>query len=164
MRLSNIGIFHTIIGVVAIVAAVVSYIKFGKINLAAGSGKIYFYTTIVTSLTALGISKRGGFNAGHVLSLFVVIIVLVAYYLYARKKGNNRNRYIENFLLTLSFFISWLPTVNETFTRVPVGHPWAKDISDPLIARTILFLFVLFVAGSVLQFVKQRKIMVLSDR
>lgn len=33
MGLSNLGIFHTIIGIIAIVAAVVSYIKSGKINL-----------------------------------------------------------------------------------------------------------------------------------
>jgi uncharacterized membrane protein len=164
MGLSNLGIFHTLIGVIAIVAAVVSYIKFCKINLAAPAGKIYFYTTIITSLTALGISKHGGFNAGHVLSLFVVIIVLVAYYLYAKRKGNNRSRYWENFCLTFSFFISWLPTVNETFTRVPAGHPLAKDISDPLIGKTILVLFLLFVSGSVLQYIKQRRINVIANR
>lgn len=157
MGLSNLGIFHTIIGIIAIVAAIVSYIKFGKIDLAARAGKLYFYATLITALTALGISKHGGFNPGHVISIFVAILVLVAYYLYAKKKGNNRSRYVENFCLTFSFFISWLPTVNETFTRVPVGHPLAKDITDPLIGKTLLFLFVLFVAGSILQFLRQKK-------
>ena len=157
MALSNLGIFHTIIGVIAIVAALVSYIKFGKINLAVLPGKLYFYGTIITSLTALGISKHGGFNPGHVFSILILALVLVAYFLYARKKGNNRSRYFENFCLSFSFFLSWLPTVNETFTRVPVGHPLAKDISDPVIAKTLLVLLILFIAGSVFQFLKQRK-------
>jgi hypothetical protein len=157
MALSNLGIFHTIIGVIAIVAAIISYIKFGKINLAVLPGKLYFYGTIITSLTALGISKHGGFNLGHVFSILILVLVLAAHFLYARKKGNNRSRYFENFCLSFSFFLSWLPTVNETFTRVPVGHPLAKDITDPVIAKTLLVLLILFIAGSVFQFLKQRK-------
>ncbi|WP_449439570.1 hypothetical protein [Pedobacter steynii] len=86
MGLSPLGIFHTLIGITAIVAAIVSYIKYGKINLAELSGKTYAYSTIITSLTALGISKHGGFNPGHVFSLFILILVIVAYLLYARKK------------------------------------------------------------------------------
>lgn len=158
MGLSNLGIFHTIIGVAAIVAAIASYVRFGKINLGHSSGKIYFYGTLITSLTALGISKHGGFNPGHFFSILIVLLVLVAYYLHTRKKGNNKSRYFENFSLSFSFFLSWLPTINETFTRVPVGKPLAKDISDPLIAKTLLVILILFVWGSVFQFLKQRKI------
>lgn len=158
MGLSGLGIFHTIIGVGAIVAAITAFIKYGKINLSELSGKIYFYGTLITSLTALGISKHGGFNAGHVFSIFIVILISVAYFLYSKKPGSNKARYFENFCLSFSFFLSLVPTVNETFTRVPVGHPLAKDIADPIIGRTLLFLLVLFVIGSVYQFRKQRNI------
>jgi len=158
VELSNLGIFHTVIGLIAIVAAIVSFIKYGKINLAELGGKIYFYCTIITSLTALGISKHGGFNPGHVFSIIILILVLVAYYLYSKKKGNNRSRYFENFCLSFSFFLSWLPTVNETFTRIPVGHPLAKDITDPIIGKTLITILILFIAGSIYQFRKQKKL------
>lgn len=158
MNLSGLGIFHTIIGILAIAAAVTAFVKYGKINLAAGSGKVYFYATLVTSVTALGISKHGGFNAGHVFSLFIIILIAIAYFLYSKRKESSKARYFENFLLSFSFFLSLVPTVNETFTRVPIGHPLAKNIKDPVIGQTLLFLFVLFIAGSVLQFIKQRKI------
>lgn len=158
MGLSALGIFHTLIGIIAIVAAIVSLVRFGRINLTHSTGKIYYYFTLITSLTALGISKHGGFNPGHALSIVVILLVTTAFILAHKKKGNNRARYFENFFLLFSFFISLLPTVNETFTRIPVGHPLAKDISDPLIGRTLLVLFVLFIAGSVLQFMKQRKV------
>jgi len=158
MGLSSLGIFHTIIGVAAIVAAIISYIKYAKINLAVTSGKIYAYSTIITSLTALGISKHGGFNAGHVFSIFILILIMAAYFLFSRKPGNDRNRYVENFLLSFSFFLSWVPTINETFTRVPLGHPLAKGPTDSIIGQTLLVLLVLFIAGSVLQFFKQKKI------
>jgi len=156
MGLSNLGIFHTVIGVAAILAALVSFVKHGKISLSNISGKIYFYGTIVTSLTALGISKHGGFNPGHAFSIFIVLLVVEAYILYSRKKDSNRARYFENFCLSFSFFLSLVPTVNETFTRVPIGHPLAKDIKDPVIGNTLLFLLLLFVAGSVYQFIRQR--------
>lgn len=158
MGLSSLGIFHTGIGVMAIVAAIIAYVKYGKINLAETSGKIYAYSTIITSLTALGISKHGGFNIGHVFSIFILILVLVAYFLFSRKQGNNSSRYVENFLLSFSFFLSWVPTINETFTRVPIAQPLAKSPTDPIIAQTLLVLLVLFIIGSILQFSKQRKI------
>lgn len=158
MRLSGLGIFHTLIGIIAIVAAIISYIRFGKINLNHITGKIYFYFTVITSLTALGLSKLGGFNPGHVFALFIVVLVLVAYYLYARKQESNKARYVENFLLSFSFFLSWVPTINETLTRVPIGHPLAKVPTDPIIAKTLLVFLILFITGSVYQFVQQRKV------
>ncbi|GAA3744366.1 hypothetical protein GCM10022422_30570 [Flavobacterium ginsengisoli] len=158
MGLSSLGIFHTIIGVAAIIAAIADFIKYGKINLNKSSGKIYFYGTIVTSLTSLGISKHGGFNPGHVFSIFIIILVLAAYFLNSKRKNSKRARYFENFWLSFSFFLSLVPTVNETFTRIPLSHPLAKDIKDPIISNTLLVLLVLFVAGSIYQFKKQKLI------
>jgi CDP-diglyceride synthetase len=158
MALSNLGIFHTAIGVIAIGAAVTAFIKSGKIDLSKLPGKVYFYFTLITSLTALGLSSVKGFNPGHVLALLVIVLVSVAYFLSTKKLGNNKARYVENFLLSFSFFLSMLPTVNETFTRIPVGHPLAQGPNDPLIGKTILLLFILLIAGSVLQFRIQRKI------
>jgi len=158
MGLSNLGIFHTIIGIIAIVAAILSFVRSGKISLEHSTGKIYFYGTVITSLTALGLSKNGGINPGHFFSIFILILVIIAYFLYARKKESKKARYYENFLLSFSFFLSLVPTVNETFTRVPIGHPWAKNPADPVIAKTLLTLLLLFIIGSVFQFRKQKNI------
>ncbi|WP_042721676.1 hypothetical protein [Flavobacterium sp. B17] len=158
MGLSSLGIFHTIIGISAIMGAIIGFVKYGKINLSVLSGKVYFYATLVTSVTALGISKHGGFNAGHIFSLFIIVLIVVAYYLFSKQKESKRVRYFENFLLSFSFFLSLIPTVNETFTRVPIGHPLAKDIKDPIIGQTLLVLLILFIVGSVFQFIKQKKI------
>nr|WP_288811277.1 hypothetical protein [uncultured Sphingobacterium sp.] len=158
MSLSSVGIFHTILGILAIVAALAGFIRYGKINLATLSGRVYFYATIVTSLSALGISKHGGFNAGHGFSLFIILLVAMAYFLFSRKKASLKARYFENFSLSFSFFLSLVPTVNETFTRVPITGPLATDSKDPIIAQTLLILFVLFIIGSIFQFLKQRKI------
>ncbi|HEY9049398.1 MAG TPA: hypothetical protein VIN08_26045, partial [Ohtaekwangia sp.] len=94
----------------------------------------------------------------HVFSLLIFVLVLAGYYLHAKRKGNTRARYFEIFWLSFSFFLSLVPTVNETFTRVPVGSPLAKAPTDPIIAITLLSLFILFVAGVVYQLVQQRKI------
>ncbi|MEH3113031.1 hypothetical protein [Pedobacter terrae] len=156
MVLSGLGIFHTVIGILAIVAAIISFVRFGKIDLTQLSGKIYFYTTIVTALTALGISKRGGFNPGHIFSVFIFILVMVAFWLSVKRSNNNKARYTENFLLSFSFFLSLVPTVNETFTRIPLGHPLAKNPADPVIAKTLLVLLIAFIAGAIYQYIKQR--------
>lgn len=158
MGLSYLGIFHTVIGVIAIIAAAAGLVKNGKIDLRQPTGKIYFYFTAVTSLTALGLSSVKGVNPGHILALLILVLISVAYYLHARKQGNNSARYIENFLLSFSFFLSMIPTVNETFNRVPVGHPLAHGPQDPLIGKTLLVILALFIVGSVAQFRMQKKI------
>lgn len=158
MGLSYLGIFHTVIGIIAIVAAIIDFIKRGKIDLNRLTGKIYFYLTLITSLTALGLSKHGGFNPGHIFALFIVVLILIAYFLHSKKQGNNRARFFETFLLSFSFFLSLVPTVNETFTRIPLGHPLAKAPTDAIIGQTLLGLFVLFIIGSFFQFRKQRRI------
>jgi len=158
MGLSHLGIFHTIIGVVAIISAVISLLKTTKIDLGKMTGKIYFYCTLITSLTALGLSSIKGVNPGHIVALLIVVLILVSYFLHTKKQGNNRSRFIENFFLSFSFFLSLIPTVNETFTRVPVGHPLATGPTDPLIGKTLLLLLILFIVGSVLQFRKQKRI------
>lgn len=156
MGLTGLGIFHTIIGVIALVSAIIAFVKYGKIDLSKITGKIYFYLTIVTSLSSLGLLKHG-FNPGHIFALFIVVLTLVAYFLHTRKEGSKRARYFENFLLSFSFFLSWVPTVNETFTRVPVGNPIASGPTDPIVAKTLLLLLVLFVVGSVFQYRMQKK-------
>ena len=158
MGLSNLGIFHTLVGITAIVAGIISLVKKSKIDLSIGTGKIYFYGTLISSLTALGLSSVQGVNPGHILALLIVVLISTAFYLYIKKSGNNRSRFIENFFLSFSFFLSLIPTVNETFNRVPVGHPLANGPQDPLIGKTLLFLFILFIIGSALQFRKQRRI------
>jgi preprotein translocase subunit YajC len=157
MGLSNLGILHTIIGIIAIAAAIISYVRYGKISLAHITGKIYFYGTIITSVTSLGLLKHG-FNPGHIFAIFIVVLVVVAYFLHTKKQGNNRSRYLENSLLSFSFFLSWVPTINETFTRVPIGHPLAKAPTDPIIGITLLIFLLLFLIGSIYQFRQQRKI------
>lgn len=158
MTLSYLGIFHTLVGIIALIAAIASFLRYGKVNLEKLSGKLYLYGTTITSITALGISKLGGFNPGHVFSVFILFLVWIAFYLHTKRKGNNRSRFFENFCLSFSFFLSLIPTVNETFTRIPLGKPLAKNPGDPLIANTLLVLLILFVAGSIYQFRRQRKI------
>ncbi|SEL44501.1 hypothetical protein [Parapedobacter koreensis] len=157
MGLSNLGIFHTAVGIIAIVAALASFVKHGKINLESKSGNTYFFGTIITSATALGLSRAGGFNPGHVLSLLVLALVVGAFVLHQWKTGNNKARYFENFFLSFSFFLSMIPTVNETLTRVPLKAPLASGPGDPLIGKTLLVILVLFIAGSCYQYIQQKK-------
>ena len=35
-----------------------------------------------------------------------------------------------------------IPMVNETLTRLPIGHPLAEGPRDPLVVKTLFFLIV----------------------
>jgi hypothetical protein len=158
MGLTSLGILHTVIGVLAIGAAIVSYARYGKINLDKKSGLVYFYATLITSLTALGVSKLGGFNPGHFVALLIVFLVTGAFVLHKRIPGRKRARYFENFAMALSLFLSLIPTIVETLTRIPVGQPLAKSINDPIIQKSLGIVAILFVLGSISQIAIQWRV------
>jgi hypothetical protein len=55
--------------------------------------------------------------------------------------------YLSVFGLSFSFFLSLIPGVNETLTRLPASHPLADGPTSPAVAVTLLVFFALFVLG-----------------
>lgn len=156
--MSILGIIHTIIAVIALLFAVAALVKEGIINPFSSSGKIYSILTVIACVTSFGLSKAGGFNPGHGIGILILILLGVAYL-----PGRNASRkktllLIQVFCMTLTLFLSMIPAVNETLSRLPVGHPLADGPTSPIVQNAIKVLLVLLVIGLVLQFFKVKKL------
>src|SRR5882757_7310913 len=79
-HLSPLGIFHTIISILAIIVAFIALARDGKIDPRNGLGKWYVGLTVVTCLTSFGIMKTGHFTPAHTLSILVLILLPIAIY------------------------------------------------------------------------------------
>lgn len=155
ISLSVLGTIHTIIAIVAIIFAIAAFIQSGKIVPGTTTGNYYAILTAIACFTAFGLSKAGGFNPGHALAILILLFLAIAYLL----RGSKRSwaPYVQAFLMTTTLLLSLVPAVNETLTRVPLGHPLATDITSPAITKTLMGLLILYVLALILQAVFIRK-------
>lgn len=149
--LSALGVIHTAVSLLPIVAGLYGFVRHRAIDPAMRAGKLYLLGLVLSVATSFTVSSTGGLNPGHA---FGVIVLLVAFggVLAARLRFLGRAaRYLSTFALSFSFLLSLVPGVNETLTRIPVAHPIAAAPMAPVVLQTLLGCFVVFVLGFIAQ-------------
>lgn len=152
--LSALGVIHTAVSLVPVLAGLYGFIRHRAIDPATRSGKAYLVGLVLSVATSFTVSSTGGLNPGHA---FGVIVLLAAFggVLAGRLPFLGRARpYLSTFGLSFSFLLSLVPGVNETLTRVPLSHPIAAAPLAPVILQTLLGCAVVFVLGSAAQCVR----------
>jgi uncharacterized membrane protein len=153
--MSTLGILHTFISVAAIVVAIISLWKDKFILPNSTLGKTYMALNAVACISSFWLSKVGGFNPGHAIGILVLVVMLVAILL--NNKSFMQAKYIVNFCMSFSLFLSFVPAVNETLTRIPFGNPIASNADAAIIKQVVLLLLMIFIGGLIFQFRKLRK-------
>lgn len=156
-HLSALGIIHTAISILAIVAGIIALVRSGKINMATSPGRAYIWLTALTCITGFPIMKLGHPTAGHYLG--IIILALIAVGLSAKripglKKGAD---YIQVIAISTTLFLSMIPATVETLTRVPISKPIAGSPDDPLIPKFLLIFVLIYIVGVTYQLFKLRK-------
>jgi uncharacterized membrane protein len=145
--LTQLGVVHTIISVIAVVAGAIAFIKYGKILPACTTGKVYVITTILTCLTSFGIFQHGGFGKAHVLGIITLVVLGVAALAGRTTVFGRASAYVETISYTLTFLFHMIPTITEGSTRLPYGHPLLPNADAPELQTATGALFVLFLIG-----------------
>ncbi|WP_115719480.1 hypothetical protein [Gallaecimonas mangrovi] len=145
--LSPIGIAHTLVSLVPLVAGIYSFIRYRKIDTSNSAGKTYLFSLVLAVVTSFGVSSTGGINAGHIFGLIILAIVFGGIFATKLAFLGRLRPYIYTFALSFSFFLSLVPGTNETLTRLPVAHPLASAPMSPLVLHVILGWLALFVVG-----------------
>jgi uncharacterized membrane protein len=145
LNLTSLGIFHTLIGIVALIIALISLFKEGEINPKNSLGRTYIMLTLVTSVTSFGIMKTGHLSPSHFLTVLILIILPIAIYAPSIKVFGKKAQYVQTLGMTATLHLSFIPTIVETLTRVPVGHPLAVNQESPIIMASVGMLTLVFV-------------------
>lgn len=149
--LSTLGIVHTAISLVPLVAGGIAIARHGRIDPAQPSGRVYLAGLVLAVFTSFGLSSTGGFNPGHALGILALLAVTGAWL--APKLGflGRAAPYLSTFGLSFSFFLLLVPGINETLSRLPPSHPLATGPDSPLVKGALLGWLVLFAIGYTLQ-------------
>ena len=156
LGLTSLGIVHTAISLVAVIAGARQLIREGAISPERTAGKVYVWFTIATCLTGFGIFQHGGFGKPHALG--VITLVTLAVVGLARRGWlfGRLARYVATVGYSLTFFFHMVPALTETFTRLPAGHPLFDSPEDPTLQALNGLCFLLFLAGATVQVLRLR--------
>lgn len=149
--LSLLGIAHTAISLVPVVAGVYSFAQYRAIQPATRAGQVYLGGLVIAVLTAFGLSSTGGFNPGHALGILALLAVGGALLIPRLSFLGWARPYLATFGLSFSFFLTLVPGINETLTRLPAGQPLATGPEHPLVQTTLLAWVVIFLTGFAFQ-------------
>ena len=155
-HLSNLGIIHTIISILAIISGIIALFRDGKINPKNGLGKWYIILTIATCLTSFGIMKTGHFTPAHGLSVLVLLLLPLGIYARSIWKKGTRGATAEIIILSLTLFLSFIPAVTESLTRLPIAQPIAESPDASLVKMSNLGLAIVFTLIIIFQLRKAR--------
>ena len=150
--ISSLGAGHTIVSLVTVAVGLYSFARYQKIDSTTRSAKIYLAGMVVSVFTSFGLSSTGGFNAGHALGILALLAILGGVFVPRINALGRARPYLSQFAFTFSFFLLLIPGINETLTRLPVGHPLANGPQSPVVLGTVVAWLSIFVLGSVLQF------------
>jgi uncharacterized membrane protein len=149
--LTPLGIFHTAISLVAVIAALIAFFRDREILIKTMLGKVYVVSTVITCLTGFGIFQHGGFGKPHVLGIVTLLVLLLAAVAgYTRLLGR-ASPYVETVSYSATFLFHMIPGITETSTRLPLGAPWVSNAEAPVLQVAAAGMFVLFLIGAALQ-------------
>jgi uncharacterized membrane protein len=154
--LTSLGVLHTAIALVAVVAGIICFVRAGGISMRSTAGNTYVYSTVLTCLTGFGIFQHGGFGIPHVLGIITLIVLDLAVTAGKTRIFGGASRYVETVGFSATFFFHMIPGLTETFTRIPVAAPIFDGPEDPELQTVIGVFFALFVIGAIYQVLRHR--------
>ena len=155
-HLSILGIVHTAISVLALFAGAYCLFNDGKILPSNSRGRQYIWLTVLTCLTSFPIMKTGHFTGAHGLGIIVLVLLIIGTYIKNITLFKKVGDYLQTVIMSATLFLSCIPAIVETLTRLPISHPIASGPNDPLIQKCLGVLALCFFAGIIYQIIKIR--------
>jgi hypothetical protein len=147
-QLSALGWFHTLGSLPAVPIALYMLIRHGRVTPEALIGKAYLVFMYIGAISGVLVIKDPPGVAISILSLGSLTVGALVHK--ATFLGRHRN-WIQTVALSTSVFTLFLPSLTETFTRLPAGHPIASSPQAPLVVTLQLSLVVILIVGVTLQ-------------
>lgn len=156
LNISPFGMFHTLLGLAAVVFGFLALFRRGEIAYADRRGRMFVWLTIGTCVTGFFIFRHGGFGKPHMLGILTLVVLAFAYAAERRAAVAVWARYASAAMYTLTLFFHFIPGFTETLIRVPVAAPFASGPDDPKLAAIIGIVFALFLIGMAVQALRIR--------
>ena len=151
MNLTPLGVFHTILSLVAVVSALAALITHHGIAPRGGVGRVYIWSLVATCLTGLPIFRHGTIGPPHIVGVLTLATFAVAAIAAKTRAFGRLSAYIETVSYAVTLLFLGISTVTETLTRVPPSAPIVASPAAPIFKPLYLGLLILFLIGVTLQ-------------
>jgi hypothetical protein len=151
MPLSPLGIFHTVLGIGAIISVIVVLVRDKQIGTSGYANWFYLIATLLTGASALGIFRHGGFHVAHLLGIVTILAVVVG--LIASKVSflGWFQKYFVALCFSSTILFHALPTATEILTRFPMDAPIVDSLTHPFLQKVFLGILIVWIIGFTLQ-------------
>ena len=150
-QLTPLGLFHTLVSLVAVVLAFLALARDKEIRWSSGLGRAYLLAVIITTLTGLPIFRRGAIGPPHIVGILTLVALLIGAAAARTSLFGKASSYVRTTCYSFSVLLLMIPLVTETLTRVPPGAPLVAGPDAPLLAALNGLLLILFLIGLTLQ-------------
>lgn len=151
-----LGWVHTVLGVVAIVSAVMCLYRYHFLSVNTRSGKIYVAVTVLVAGSALAIYNQGGFNVAHMLAILTLAALGFGYVMERWKPFGDLSVYAQALGYSSTLLFHMIPAITDFLRRLPAGDPFVDSFTHPLLQGFHLAFLVLFLVGYGWQVMKLR--------
>lgn len=155
--LTNLGIIHTAISLVAVAAGFIALFRDGRITPRNTLGQVYLWTTVLTCLTGFGIFQHGGFGKPHVLGIITLLVLALATFAGRTALFGRAGPYVEMVSYSATLFFHMVPAVTETTTRLPLSAPLLPNADAPQLQAAAGAMFLIFAVGATWQVLRMRR-------
>jgi len=152
--ISPLGWVHTLGSLPAIPLAVYMFARYGRIVPGSVAGAAYFVSMLIGGITAFLVARE---PVAYVIGAVTLLLLFAGYGIGRVPVFGRLGRYIETIFLSLTTFLLMVPTVTETLTRVPDGHPFASAPNAPIVLGAQASLLVILVVGLTAQIIHLRR-------
>jgi hypothetical protein len=150
-QLTPLGLFHTLVSLVCVVAAFLALARRREISPRTRLGQVYLGTLVITTLTGFPIFRHGKAGPAHVLGVLTLVVLTIAAFAETTRLFGRSSTYVRTVSYSMTVFFLMIPTVTETLTRIPVGAPIVASPESPVFPPLYTALLVAFLIGAVLQ-------------
>lgn len=152
--ISPLGWVHTLGSLPAIPVAAYMFARHGRIVPRSTAGVVYFVSMVIGGASVLLIAHE---PVSYVIALATLALLFVGYGVAYLPRVGRAIKYIETISLTLTTFLLLVPSIKETLTRVPDGHPFVTDPKSPVLLGALGAVFLLVVVALIVQIVHLRR-------
>ncbi len=146
-----LGWFHTIMGVAALLLAVVAIWRHGFIRAIDKEGAAYLLVTIIVAASALGIYNQGGFGIAHILALLTLGAAFGGFLLERFQLFGKASPYFQTMAYSATILFHMIPAITDFLRRLPVGDPFIDSFDSPILLSFHIGFLGLYVVGVVVQ-------------
>ena len=146
-QLTPLGLFHTVVSLVAVVAAFAALFKDKEISSRTPIGQLYLLSLLITTLTGFPIFRHGSIGPPHIVGAVTLVALASAAVAEKSRAFGRGGPYVRTISYSATVLLLMIPAVTETLTRVPPAAPLVAGPEAPIFKPLYLILIVLFVIG-----------------